>query len=49
MQVQNDTDLEKEMRGKFPYKLYNITLTGKALKKIHPEILRVSFCPLICP
>ncbi|XP_050445558.1 chaoptin isoform X1 [Cataglyphis hispanica] len=38
--VQNDTDLEKELRGKFPFKLYNITLTGKALKKIHPEILR---------
>lgn len=38
--VQNGTDLEKEMKGKFPYKLYNITLTGKALKKIHPEILR---------
>ncbi|XP_012225901.1 chaoptin isoform X2 [Linepithema humile] len=38
--VQNDTDLEKEMRGKLPYKLYNITLTGKILKSIHPEILR---------
>ncbi|XP_072751646.1 chaoptin isoform X2 [Anoplolepis gracilipes] len=38
--VQNDTDLEKEMKGKLPYKLYNITLTGRALKNIHPEILR---------
>ncbi|EFN73031.1 Chaoptin [Camponotus floridanus] len=38
--VQNDTDLEKEMRGKLPYKLYNITLTGRALKNIHSEILR---------
>lgn len=47
MQVQNDTDLEKEMRGKLPYKLYNITLTDRALKNIHPEILRVSSCPLI--
>ncbi|KAG5318298.1 CHAO protein, partial [Pseudoatta argentina] len=37
--IQNDTNLEKEMRGKLPYKLYNITLTGKALKTIHPEIL----------
>ncbi|XP_014471116.1 PREDICTED: chaoptin isoform X3 [Dinoponera quadriceps] len=38
--IQNDTDLEKEMRGKFPYKLYNITLTGRDLKTVHPEILR---------
>ncbi|XP_011151710.1 chaoptin isoform X3 [Harpegnathos saltator] len=38
--VQNDTNLEKEMRGKLPYKLYNITLTGRNLKNIHPEILR---------
>ncbi|KAG5330446.1 CHAO protein, partial [Acromyrmex charruanus] len=37
--IQNDTNLEKEMRGKLPYKLYNVTLTGKALKTIHPEIL----------
>ncbi|XP_018053036.1 PREDICTED: chaoptin [Atta colombica] len=37
--IQNDTNLEKEMRGKLPYKLYKITLTGKALKTIHPEIL----------
>ncbi|XP_018348156.1 PREDICTED: chaoptin isoform X1 [Trachymyrmex septentrionalis] len=37
--IQNDTNLEKEMRGKLPYKLYNIMLTGKALKTIHPEIL----------
>ncbi|XP_018398930.1 PREDICTED: chaoptin isoform X1 [Cyphomyrmex costatus] len=37
--IQNDTDLDKEMRGRLPYKLYNITLTGKALKSIHPEIL----------
>ncbi|CAL1688585.1 unnamed protein product [Lasius platythorax] len=37
--VQNDTNLEKEMRGKLPYKLYNITLTGRALKNIHPQIL----------
>lgn len=41
-QVQNDTNLEKEMRGKLPYKLYNITLTGRDLKNIHAEILRVS-------
>ncbi|XP_053976028.1 chaoptin [Hylaeus volcanicus] len=38
--VQNDTDLEKEMKGKFPYKLFNITLTGRALKNIHIDILR---------
>ncbi|XP_029169466.1 LOW QUALITY PROTEIN: chaoptin [Nylanderia fulva] len=37
--VQNDTNLEKEMRGKLPYKLYNITLTGRVLKNIHPQIL----------
>lgn len=46
-QVQNDTDLRKEMKGKLPYKLYNITLTGRALKNIHPEILRVSFLTLV--
>ncbi|XP_043261233.1 chaoptin [Colletes gigas] len=38
--VQNDTDLEKEMKGRFPYKLFNITLTGQALKNIHIDILR---------
>lgn len=37
--VQNDTNLEKEMRGKLPSKLYNITLTGKALQNIHSDIL----------
>ncbi|XP_076287788.1 leucine rich repeat containing G protein-coupled receptor chaoptin isoform X3 [Lasioglossum baleicum] len=37
--VQNDTDLEKEMKGRFPYKLFNITLTGQALKNINTEIL----------
>ncbi|XP_060831402.1 chaoptin [Bombus pascuorum] len=38
--VQNDTNLEKEMKGKFPNKLFNITLTGRALKDINPDILR---------
>ncbi|CAD1476915.1 unnamed protein product [Heterotrigona itama] len=38
--VQNDTDLEKEMKGKFPNKLFNITLTGQSLKNINPDILR---------
>ncbi|XP_046834184.1 chaoptin-like [Vespa crabro] len=38
--VENETDLQKEMKGKFPFKLYNITLTGKALKIIHSDILR---------
>ncbi|KAG7188013.1 hypothetical protein KM043_017656 [Ampulex compressa] len=38
--VQNDTDLEKEMKGKLPFKLFNITLTGMALKNIHTDILR---------
>ncbi|EZA58102.1 Chaoptin [Ooceraea biroi] len=38
--VQNDTNLETEMRGNLPYKLYNITLTGRALKNVHTEILR---------
>ncbi|XP_039308071.1 chaoptin isoform X2 [Solenopsis invicta] len=37
--VRNDTNLEKEMKGKLPSKLYNITLTGRALKNIHSEIL----------
>ncbi|XP_036140371.1 chaoptin isoform X2 [Monomorium pharaonis] len=37
--VQNNTNLEKEMVGKLPYKLYNITLTGRTLKNIHAEIL----------
>lgn len=39
--MQNDTNLEKEMKGKFPNKLFNITLTGRALKDINPDILRV--------
>ncbi|CAK9809946.1 chp [Anthophora quadrimaculata] len=38
--VQNDTDLEKEMRGHFPNKLFNITLTGRDLKTINPDILK---------
>ncbi|XP_020278724.1 chaoptin [Pseudomyrmex gracilis] len=38
--VQNDTDLQKEMKGKLPCKLYNITLTGRNLRNIHSEILR---------
>ncbi|XP_015178176.1 PREDICTED: chaoptin-like isoform X2 [Polistes dominula] len=38
--VENETDLQKEMKGKFPCKLYNITLTGKALKIIHSDILK---------
>nr|XP_012137075.1 PREDICTED: chaoptin isoform X3 [Megachile rotundata] len=38
--VQNDTNLEKEMKGKFPSKLFNITLTGRDLKTINPDILR---------
>lgn len=29
------------MKGKFPNKLFNITLTGRALKNISPDILRV--------
>lgn len=29
------------MKGKFPNKLFNITLTGRALKEINPDILRV--------
>lgn len=38
--VENDTDLQKEMKGKFPFKLYNITLTGRGLKLINSDILK---------
>ncbi|XP_014217165.1 chaoptin-like isoform X2 [Copidosoma floridanum] len=37
--VHNDTTLEKEMRGRFPVKLFNFTFSGRALKSIHPEVL----------
>lgn len=48
-QVQNDTDLEKEMKGKFPNKLFNITLTGQSLKNINADILRVCIPLIIYP
>ncbi|XP_015593421.1 chaoptin isoform X2 [Cephus cinctus] len=38
--VKNSTNLEKETKGRFPYKLFNITLTGKGLVTIHSDILR---------
>ncbi|XP_003424382.1 chaoptin isoform X2 [Nasonia vitripennis] len=37
--VQNETNLEKEMKGRFPVKLYNFTFSGRALKNIHSEVL----------
>ncbi|XP_011498419.1 PREDICTED: chaoptin [Ceratosolen solmsi marchali] len=38
--VQNETNLEREMKGHFPVKLYNFTFSGRALKNIHSEVLR---------
>ncbi|XP_058788857.1 chaoptin isoform X2 [Phymastichus coffea] len=37
--VQNETNLEKEMKGPFPVKLYNFTFNGRALKSIHSDVL----------
>ncbi|KAH0557410.1 chaoptin [Cotesia glomerata] len=38
--VQNETTLEKEMKGKFPVKLSNFTFTGRSLKDIDTNILQ---------
>ncbi|XP_014224745.1 chaoptin isoform X2 [Trichogramma pretiosum] len=37
--VQNETELEKEMKGHYPVKLYNFTFSGRALKRIHSDVL----------
>ncbi|XP_012260603.2 chaoptin [Athalia rosae] len=38
VEVTHDTNLEKEMKGKFPAKLYNMTLSGLGLTMIHKNI-----------
>ncbi|XP_066585681.1 chaoptin [Prorops nasuta] len=38
--VENETNLEFEMRGKFPSKLYNITFTGRGFRSMNPDIFR---------
>ncbi|XP_046624051.1 chaoptin [Neodiprion virginianus] len=40
VEVDHDINLEKEMRGTFPAKLYNMTLSGKALTTIHKDIFQ---------
>ncbi|XP_051160683.1 chaoptin isoform X1 [Leptopilina boulardi] len=37
--VHNETSLEKEMKGKFPVKLYNFTFSGRNFKHLHNDIL----------
>ncbi|CAG9859084.1 unnamed protein product [Phyllotreta striolata] len=39
VETATDDNLEKEMNGEFPYKLGNITFTGKGLKKLGGNIL----------
>ncbi|XP_015117217.1 chaoptin [Diachasma alloeum] len=38
--IQNETNLEKEMRGNFPAKLYNFTFSGRDFKAVDKGILR---------
>ncbi|XP_033217135.1 chaoptin-like isoform X2 [Belonocnema kinseyi] len=40
IEVQNETSLEKEMKGRFPVKLYNFTFSGRAFKHLHNDILQ---------
>ncbi|XP_034949878.1 chaoptin [Chelonus insularis] len=38
--VDNETTLEKQMKGVFPVKLYNFTFTGRNLKSLNSDILQ---------
>lgn len=43
---QEGSSLGEEMRGPFPAKLRNLTLTGRGLKSLAPNLIQVNFTAL---